>query len=107
MLPGGPFAPCSPSEMYRQRTPATRTTHGDARAASTTASHRGDELEVVAVRVGKRRDQHLALVAGVVRLLDDVGAGRLEPLEVAAHVGRLDVEDHPARLLVPALHGVV
>ena len=74
-----------------------------------TLRHRRDDLEVVAVRIGERRDAHRLVgpVTGVVRLRDHRRTGRLAPLEVATDVTALEVPHDATGLLVDALHLVV
>ena len=65
-------------------------------------SHRRGELEVVAVRVGKRGDGAVRRALEAIRLADDRGAGGNESLKFRLHIRRLDVPDQPAGLAVAA-----
>src|SRR5437870_1262703 len=69
-------------------------------------AHRAHELEIVVVGIGERGDPARA-VAHLVGLADHRRAGRLEPLELTLHVGRLEPPDHAARLLIRALDLIV
>src|SRR5450432_1481566 len=64
--------------------------------------HRAQELEVVAVGVGKGCDRRLGLTFELVGLRDHDRAGRLEPREIAGDVLRFDVPDQASRAGVVA-----
>ena len=61
--------------------------------------HRTDELEVVLVRIGERRDPRVGRPAlHPVRLAHYLRTRGLELGEIALHVGALDVDEEPAGL---------